>query len=99
MIEHINELFRPTGSVGFYKSKVGFQNYIKNTYIDTGKIIAFDKTISDDGLIKKHAKIFKDSAAEEEFSSDPIVKKDTIETAKYNILNGIKRNFWRRIVE
>jgi hypothetical protein len=68
-----------------------YEEYLKKTYRDTGKILGFDRTISDDKLTVTTNLIWESSAAFAEYYTDPIcIEKFLTVSAEYEQTNNIK---------
>jgi hypothetical protein len=68
-------IMRQNTETDFYSEPEGFLKYIKDTYIDTGKITVFreKKFIDDDKLIMEIVTTFRDKTVVGEFRKDYLV--------------------------
>lgn len=66
------------------------ENQMQHTnYIETGKIISFDMTLSEFQQVKTI--VFTDQAAMDEYMNDPDIIDKHVERDAYNIANGITK--------
>ena len=64
-------------------------SYFRKTYIDTGKIVLLNNTISEDGLTFNHEAFWIDEAAWLEHKQDPKIIEYFAARDAYNDANGI----------
>jgi hypothetical protein len=59
-------------NAGFYKNTPEFAKYLKDTYINTG-LVTETTTYSEDKKSKTVTTTFKDDAARDKFTTDPLI--------------------------
>lgn len=84
--------FRDDVNVEFYKSSAEFNEYVKKTYIDTGKIISWrlEKYIDIEKQFIEYETIYKDKQSFDEASEDTMFYEDSINLYEYSFMNGIR---------
>jgi len=83
--------FRPMDETNFYSEPQEFLDYVKETYIDTGKCVTFrEKTfLADDGSIQVVKSEWTDQAGYDQFILDTNAISDSKNIVAYNKENGI----------
>lgn len=83
------KVFREDPTIDFYRSSAEFENYVKTTYIDTGKISVWRQEEYLDETLQtiEYETIYRDQAAFDEALADPEFKKDADEVANYCYYN------------
>jgi hypothetical protein len=71
-------------NVEFWESDSDIEDYIKETYIDTGKIISADTVYSDNGLEKICSIDFLDKTDWTNFTKDPVIQYQEKIKLRYN---------------
>lgn len=71
-------------NVEFWQSDSDIEDYIKETYIDTGKIISAETIYSDNGLEKICSINFLDKQAWTDFIKDPVMQYQEKIKLRYN---------------
>ena len=64
-------------------------DYIKNNYVDNGKRVSADRTVSGEGLVRCNTLVFRDKAAYDEYEADSVCTTYMGEQRSYNIANNI----------
>lgn len=64
-------------------------DYIKNNYVDNGKRVSADRTVSGEGLVRCNTLVFRDKAAYDEYEADSIVTSFRNAQITYNRSNNI----------
>jgi len=77
---------RPNTGVNFEILGTATINHITTNYVDTGKQILYNKSLSEDELILTVERTFANTTAKDEFEADSTFRIDT--TAKRNTMTG-----------
>ena len=63
--------------------------YIESNYVDNGKRVSADRTVSGEGLVRCNTLVFRDKAAYDEYEADSIVTSFRNAQITYNRSNNI----------
>jgi hypothetical protein len=79
------KIFREDPSIDFYRSSSEFNEYVRQTYIDTGKISVWRQEEYLDETLQtvEYETIFRDRESLNEALNDPEFKKDAEELTQY----------------
>ena len=64
-------------------------DYIKNNYVDNGKRVSADRTVSGEGLVRCNTLVFRDKAAYDEYAADSRIAPYINAQITYNRSNNI----------
>ena len=82
---------RPNTGVNFESISSDVRAYIGTNYVDTGKRVSFNQTLSGDGLQQTSTSVYRDEASKNEVLNDSTVATEVARRDQVNTNNGISK--------
>ena len=82
---------RPNTGVNFESMSSDVRAYIVTNFVDTGKRVSFNQTLSGDGLQLTYTSVYRDEASKNELRDDSTVAAEVARRDQVNTNNGISK--------
>ena len=82
---------RPNTGVNFESMSSDVRAYIVTNFVDTGKRVSFNQTLSGDGLQQTSTSVYRDEASKNELRDDSTVAAEVARRDQVNTNNGISK--------
>ena len=82
---------RPNTGVNFESMSSDVRAYIGTNYVDTGKRVSFNQTLSGDGLQQTSTSVYRDEASKNEVLNDSTIATEVARRDQVNTNNGISK--------
>ena len=82
---------RPNTGVNFESMSSDVRAYIVTNFVDTGKRVSFNQTLSGDGLQQTSTSVYRDEASKNEVLNDSTVATEVARRDQVNTNNGISK--------
>ncbi len=82
---------RPNTSVAWTMTPNNCQEHIESAYENTGKVLSFEKVLSEDGLTLTRTRTFDSEASFNEYRNDSVIRNTTENMKSYNNDNSITK--------
>ena len=82
---------RPNTGVNFESMSSDVRAYIGTNYVDTGKRVSFNQTLSGDGLQQTSTSVHRDETSKNEFGNDSTVAAERTRRDGVNTNNSISK--------
>ena len=82
---------RPNTGVNFESISSDVRAHVKTNYVDTGKRVSFNKTLSGDGLQQTSTSVYRDETSKNELRNDSTVATEVARRDQVNTNNGISK--------
>ena len=82
---------RPNTGVNFESMSSDVRAYIVTNFVDTGKRVSFNQTLSGDGLQQTSTSVYRDEASKNEVFNDSTVAAEITRRDQVNTNNGISK--------
>ena len=89
---------RDSVNVAFYEAPDAFNNYVKQTYVDSGAILLRNIKETPNGLKRTRTVVWRSAADQETFSKDPMVVEEKARRDNYLKQNGIRQVVKNKLV-
>ena len=82
---------RPNTGVNFESISSEVRAHVTTNYVDTGKRVSFNQTLSGDGLQQTSTSVYRDEASKNEVLNDSTVATEVARRDQVNTNNGISK--------